>query len=216
MTDLSRSRAILIGTAAYADAAFPRLPAAANSLAGMRAVLTDPSLCGWPDDRVTVESDPSDWRRLVQRMRVLARGTEDVLLLYFVGHGVMLPHGELSLALADTEAGDPDLTGLEYRRVRDLLRDSPAATKIVILDCCYSGRAIEALSPPDAVADTTDVRGVYTLTASDHTAHVVPAAEQAGVPTSFTGRLLALVRDGVPDGPEPSPWATCTSTCGGA
>lgn len=202
MTDFSRSRAILIGTAGYRDAAFPPLPAAANSLAGMRSVLTDPSLCGWPEDRVSVESDPSDWRRLVQRMRGLAREAEDVLLLYLVGHGVMLPHGELSLALADTEADDPDLTGLEYRRVRDLLRDSPAATKIVILDCCYSGRAIEALSPLDAVADTTDVRGVYTLTASDHTAHVVPLAEQDEVPTSFTGHLLKLVREGLPDGPE--------------
>ncbi|WP_051467906.1 caspase, EACC1-associated type [Actinomadura oligospora] len=202
MTDFSRSRAVLVGTAEYADAAFPRLPAAANSLAGMRAVLTDPSLCGWPDDRVTVESDPSDWRGLVRRTRVLARETEDVLLLYFVGHGVMLPRGELSLALTDTEADDPDLTGLEYRRVRDLLRDSPAATKIVILDCCYSGRAIEALTALDAVADSTDVRGVYTLTASDHTAHVVPLAEQEAVPTSFTGQFLALVRDGVRDGPE--------------
>ncbi|RFU38143.1 hypothetical protein DZF91_29250 [Actinomadura logoneensis] len=207
MPDPLRSRAVLVGTAEYRDPAFPRLPAAANSLAGMRAVLTDPALCGWPDGRVTVESDPSDWRALVRRTRAVARETEDVLLLYFVGHGVVLPNGELCLALADTEADDPDLTGLEYRRVRDLLRDSPAAAKIVILDCCYSGRAIEALSaasPGDAadtVADATDVRGVYTLTASDHTAHVVPLAEQAEVPTSFTGRFLGLVREGVRGGP---------------
>lgn len=151
---------------------------------------------------MTVEPDPSDWRPLARRLRALARETEDVLLLYFVGHGVMLPNGELCLAVSDTGLDDPDLTGLEYRRVRDLLRDSPAATKIVILDCCYSGRAIESLSALDEVADTTDVRGVYTLTASDHTAHVVPLAEQAEVATSFTAQLLALIREGVQDGPE--------------
>ncbi|MFC4911962.1 caspase, EACC1-associated type [Actinomadura gamaensis] len=202
MPEPPRSRAVLIGTAKYEDAAFPQLPAAANSLAGMRAVLTDPALCGWPDERVTVESDPSDWRGLARRLRALARETDDVLLLYFVGHGVLLPNGELCLAVSDTDPADPDLTGLEYRRVRDLLRDSPAATKIVMLDCCYSGRAIETLAALDNVADTTDVRGVYTLTASDHTAHVVPLAEQAEVPTSFTGAFLTLIREGVKDGPE--------------
>ena len=91
--DFARSRAVLIGTAAYQDPGFLQLPAAANSLAGVQQILTDPGLCGWPPDQVTVMENPTDVRRVVQTLRQLARGTKDVLLIYFVGHGVMLPTG---------------------------------------------------------------------------------------------------------------------------
>ena len=53
--DYARSRAILIGTTAYRGSGFSALlPAAANSLEGMRNILIDPELCGWPKDRVSI------------------------------------------------------------------------------------------------------------------------------------------------------------------
>jgi actin-like ATPase involved in cell morphogenesis len=203
LPDYSRSRAILIGTGSFQDPGFPPLPAVANSLAGMRQILTHPDLCGWPAGRVTVLEDPTDVRMLVKTLRGLARDTNDVLLVYFVGHGVMLRRGQLCLVLADTEADHADVTGLEYKWVRDALLDSPARLKVVVLDCCYAGRAYEALSATtEAAADSADTQGVYTLTASDQTAHVVPLEEQANRTTSFTGELLDLVRTGIPGGPE--------------
>ena len=200
--DLSRSRAILIGAASYEDPGFLSLPAVSNSLTGMQLVLTDPDLCGWPPGQVTVLENPTDVRRVLVTMRQLARGTRDVLLIYFAGHGVLLPRGRLCLALSDTLLEEPDITGLEYDRVRDALIDSPARVKIVILDCCYSGRAIEALSTASGIADCTDTAGTYTLTASDFAAHVVPSEQQESLPTSFTGELLDLIRGGIPGGPE--------------
>jgi glycine betaine/choline ABC-type transport system substrate-binding protein len=202
LPDYARSRAILIGASAYQDKGFLPLPAAANSLKGLQEILVDQQLCGWPADRVTVLPDPADVRRLVTSLRRWARDTDEVFLLYFVGHGVIAPRGELCLAVADTEFADPDITGIEYERVRSALLDSPARIKVVILDCCYSGRAIQALSHPGDIADITDVRGVYTITASDQAAHVAPHAQQAGACTSFTGELLDLIRTGIPGGPD--------------
>jgi hypothetical protein len=202
LPDYARSRAILIGTGVYQDPGFLPLPAALNSLAGMRQVLTHPGLCGWPEDRVSVLQDPTDMPRLVQTLRRLARATEDVLLVYFVGHGVILPRGQLCLVLTDTNLEHADVTGLDYQRVREALADSPARVKVAVLDCCYSGRAIEALSAATEIADSTDTRGVYTLTASDHSAHVVPLDQQANTTTSFTGEMLELVRAGIPGGSE--------------
>jgi hypothetical protein len=72
---------------------------------------------------------------------------------------------------------------------------------VTILDCCYSGRAIQALSDSDGIADIVHVDGVYTLAASDQVAHVPPLDQQAGVCTSFTGELLDLLRTGLQDGP---------------
>jgi hypothetical protein len=123
-----------------------------------------------------------------------------VLLVYFVGHGVLTPEGQLCLALSDTAAEDPDITGLEYRHVKDALLRSPAQVELVILDCCYSGRAIQALSA--VAADSTDTRGAYTLAASDQAAHVPPPDQQAKTTTSFTRELLSLIRTGIPGGPE--------------
>ncbi|MBT2231159.1 PQQ-binding-like beta-propeller repeat protein [Nonomuraea sp. NEAU-A123] len=202
--DYARSRAILIGVSAYADKAFRPLLAAANSLDGLHQVLMDPALCGWPAEQITLIPNPADVAGLVRTLRRLARDTADVLLVYFVGHGIILQNGHLCLPLTGTDEGDPDVTGLEYERLRQALLDSPARVKVVILDCCYSGRAVQALSA-EGVADSAGIRGAYTLTASDHTAHVPPLGRQANACTSFTGELLNLVRTGLPDGPK---WLT--------
>ena len=138
-------------------------------------------------------------------LRRLARETDDVLLVYFADHGVIVPRGELCLILTDSDAEDPDITGLPYHHVREALLDSRARLKVSVLDCCFSGRAIEALSGGIQIASSTDIRGVYTVTASDQTAHVPPLAEQASATTSFTGELLDLIRTGIPGGPE---WLT--------
>jgi len=200
--DYSQSWAILIGTSQYADPSFPALPAVTNSLRGMRDSLTDPTLCGWPADRVLVWENPADVRRLVRDLRRLTRTTPQVLLVYFAGHGTITPRGQLCMILGDTDADDADITGLEFDRVREAVLDSPADTKIVILDCCYSGRAIQALASSATVADSTDTRGVYTLTASDHTAHVAALDQQTATATSFTGEFLDLIHTGIPGAPE--------------
>jgi glycine betaine/choline ABC-type transport system substrate-binding protein len=202
LPDFDRSRAVLIGSASYRDAAFLPLPAAANSLEGLREILLDAQLCCWPAGRVIARQNPTDSRRLVADLRRWARATEDVLLVYYVGHGTISPEGELCLALSDTEFNDPDITGIEYRHVRSALMDSPARIKVVILDCCYSGRAIQALSGPGDIADITDIRGAYTITASDYAAHVPPLPQQTQACTSFTGELLDLIRHGIPGGPD--------------
>ncbi|MFE6869303.1 caspase family protein [Kitasatospora sp. NPDC057692] len=197
LPDRSDSRAILIGTGTYQNTGFPALPAVANSLKGMAGILTE--LGGWPKERVTVLENPSDVRVLVPELRELITQTEGALFLYYAGHGIVLPNGQLCLALTDTTPGNADVDGLTYQKVRDLLLDSRARVIAVVLDCCYSGRAVTALSGPDD--GSLDIKGVYTLAASTGRAHVVPLKEQARTATSFTQELMGLVRAGVPAGP---------------
>lgn len=199
LPDYPRSRAILIGTSVYQDARFRQLPAARNSLNGVKEVLVDERLCGWPGERVEVLLNQQHRPRLITDLRRWARETTDVLIVYFVGHGIITPQGELCLALTDTALDDPDVTGLEYRFVRSALIDSPARIKVVILDCCYSGRAIQTLSSPE---DFGDIRGAYVIAASDQAAHVPPTARQPLACTSFTGQLLELIRTGIPGAPD--------------
>jgi glycine betaine/choline ABC-type transport system substrate-binding protein len=199
--DYLHSTAIIIGTSVYRDKRLPDRPAAANSLNGLKEILIDEQLCGWPPERVEVLLNRTDSRRLVANLRRSARDTTDVLLVYYVGHGTIGPDGHLCLAVTDTAIDDPDITGIEYRHIRSALLDSPARVKVVILDCCYSGRAIQALASPEDLGHSTVIRGAYVLAASDQAAHSPPPG-QALACTSFTGELLELIRTGIPGGPD--------------
>jgi flagellar motility protein MotE (MotC chaperone) len=199
------SRAILIGASAYEDPGFPPIRAARNSLNAMRTLLADPDLCGWPADAVTVIANPHSAADLAVTLAEQARATRGVLLVYFVGHGTLSQRGELSLAVTGTQFEHPHLTGVLWSQVAEALRESPAPVRIAILDCCFSGRAIEALAggADTAVADFTHIAGVYTLTATtrNETAHVVPPGQQGTAATSFTGELCDLVTSGIPHKP---------------
>jgi truncated hemoglobin YjbI len=202
---LSESRAVLIGVSDYDHPEFPPIRAARNSLQAMRALLADPALCGWPPGQVTVIENPASAADLADQVADLAESTTGVLLLYYVGHGALSPRGELCLTVTSTRPSRPKFGGLAWENVAEILRVCPARARLVILDCCFAGQAIEALSGDGdpGLADIAHVEGVYTLTATtrNRTAHVPPADQQGTACTSFTGELRDLIRSGIPGKP---------------
>src|ERR1700733_11889743 len=140
------SRAVLIGVSAYEYAEFPPVRAARNSTQAMYELLSDPALCGWAPEQITVISNPDSAEKLAVRIADLAESTPGVLLLYYVGHGVLTDVGELCLTVTSTRPTRPKISGLPWGTVADVLRACPARTRLVILDCCFAGQAIEALS----------------------------------------------------------------------
>jgi osmoprotectant transport system substrate-binding protein len=196
--DYSESLSVLIGTSEYQDARFPALPAADNSLEGMWQILTKDELCGWPARQVKKLSNESDNRHLGVKLSKWARNTTGVFLLYYVGHGIPGGQGPC-LTLTDTQSEHTDHTGLDYGHIRRALLESPAKVKIVILDCCFAGRAAYPSLSGEGL-DAAGIQGTYVLAAADHSAHV--PKDQAAACTSFTGELLELIRNGISDGPE--------------
>lgn len=197
-----RSRAVLIGTGSYRDERLPDLPSVANNLRDLRAVLTDQETGGFDDQSCTVIENPADQRTVVRSLAEIAAGTDDVLLVYYAGHGVVgARRHELHLGMTSTELDQPAYSALPFAWVRDELVDSKAATKVLILDCCFSGLAIDDFMTDlgSLVLGQVGVSGTYILTStSATTASLAPAGARH---TAFSGELLALLRDGVPDGP---------------
>jgi len=206
---LSESRAVLIGVSDYDHPEFPPIRAARNSLQAMHALLADPALCGWPPGQVTVIENPASAADLADQVADLAESTTGVLLLYYVGHGALSPRGELCLTVTSTRPSRPKFSGLAWENVAEILRACPARARLVILDCCFAGQAIEALSGDGdpGLADIAHVEGVYTLTATtrNRTAHVPPPDQQDTACTSFTGELRDLMQSGIPGKPS---WLT--------
>jgi hypothetical protein len=116
--DKSRSHAVLIGAAAFDDRNLSPLPAVARNLSTLRDLLTDPDHGSFSRDRCTPFLDPTYSANVPMALTRIVRLVEDVLLVYYAGHGVIGEHdGQLHLALQDTGMQDPDSTSLPFRRL---------------------------------------------------------------------------------------------------
>jgi hypothetical protein len=194
---------VLIGAGTYADERLPDLPAVSKTIAGLEAAFTDPVYGIVPGGHCTVLVDEGDIRLVGRRLRAAAKQAEDLLLVFYAGHGLVGPkRHELYLALPDSEWAEPDFNSLEYDKLRSAVLDSPASTKVIILDCCFSGRVVtDTMSDPVAeVVGQIDVDGTFVLASAqrDQVALIVPGEEH----TAFTGRFLRLLRHGIVGGPE--------------
>ncbi|MCC3764454.1 caspase family protein [Glycomyces sp. TRM65418] len=199
------SRAVLVGVSAYEYPELPPVRAARNSLDAMLEILTSPVVGRWSREDVTVIRNPDSVSELSVELTELAEAAAGVFLLYYVGHGLLSERGDLCLTLTSTRPNRPKITGLPWQTITDIFGASPAQTRIAVLDCCFAGQAIEALTSEgtSGLADITHVQGVYTLTATtaNRTAHVPPPDQQDNACTSFTGELRDLVRAGISHAP---------------
>ena len=199
LPDPGRSHAILIGTSTYRH--LEDLPAVRNNLTGFRDVLIDPALGGLPADRCTVLEEPPSARAVYRALQRHATATEDTLLVYFAGHGRTGARNELYLCLPDTDPDELWFTALGYEQLREAVSDSRATKKVVILDCCFSGRALaDQAGDEESIIGQVGIEGTYILTAT--AANAVALAPPGERYTAFTGTLLHLLRAGIPDGPE--------------
>ncbi|WP_097965556.1 caspase family protein [Streptomyces sp. or20] len=202
LSDPDRSEAVLIGVHDYTS--LEDLPAVAQNLEGLRAALTDPEVWGLPDTACTVISQPRGVGEVLDTVRDKARRAQDTLLVYYAGHGLTDPHtDELYLALPDSDR-EREYTSLRYEYLRRAILDQQATVQstVVILDCCYSGRALLGkMSASTHIADQAVVEGTCLLTASSETRPALsPPGERY---TAFTGELITALTEGVPDRPDP-------------
>ena len=199
LPDPGRSRAVLIGASTYRH--LEDLPAVRNNLSGFRDVLVDPALGGLPADNCAVVAEPVRPVDVHRTLRDYAAAAEDTLVVYFAGHGRTGRRNELFLCLPDT---DPDLllySAWPYEELRGVVADSSATKKVVILDCCFSGRALaDQAGDEETILGQVDIEGTYLLTAT--AANAVALAPRGERYTAFTGALLGLLTTGIPGGPE--------------
>ncbi|WP_460351309.1 caspase, EACC1-associated type [Actinoallomurus acanthiterrae] len=190
------SRAVLVGTAGYER--LEQLPGVARNLDRLRALLADPELWGLGEDNCAVILDAG--REVIAgALDAAAQAAQDLFLVYYAGHGLCAEHdGALFLATPGTSQ-DHLWTALEFEQVRLAFRRTRAARKVLILDCCFSGRAIGAdMGVSGAqVADRALIEGTYVLTSTASTRTAL--APQGAEFTAFTGELIAVLGEGIPD-----------------
>ncbi|MEH0635115.1 caspase family protein [Streptomyces bottropensis] len=205
LPDPRGSRAVLIGTSRY-DSDLPDLLAVRNNLEVLQELLTSDAFGGFPRERCEVIQDAPDPRAVCAKIREAAMTATDTLLVYFSGHGVLNEQLKLHLALTGTDDSDVRWTSIPFEAIREILEASPCPNKILILDCCNSGRVLDTLMGNDpAPAEALSIRGTYILTSSANAPSYAPVGARY---TAFTGEFLHLLRDGIPNGPDLLPLST--------
>lgn len=187
--------ALLIGVSEYESGLNP-LPAAVKDLDAMQEVLLNPDIGGFAATDVTLLKNP-DRQVMEEAIYTLFAGRQrdDLLLLFFSGHGIKDDNGILYLATRGTrKAPQGDLiipTAVSATFVHDRMDCSRSKRQIVILDSCFSGAFAEGMSAKDDGA--VDIRnqlggeGRAVLTSSSSTQY---SFEQEGEELSLYSRFL--------------------------
>jgi predicted transcriptional regulator len=193
------SRAVLVGVSEYST--LEELPAVPNNVATLRRLLTDPDLWGLPDEHCRTLVNPTSVEQVLDTLHTAATAATDALLFYFAGHGLLDDRLDLHLALPGSDS-DRLYRAVRYDDVRrEIVGAKRVFGKVVILDCCYSGRALlGGMSGAVELADHARVDGSYVMTASAETKlALAPPGEEY---TAFTGALVDKLAHGLENGPD--------------
>jgi hypothetical protein len=108
LPDPQRSRAVLIGTSGYEDGKLPDLPSVSRNIRDLASSLTDPLHGVVPGNNCIAIENEGDIRNIGRRLRAAAEQAEDLLLVYYSGHGLIggRKH-DLYLALRSSEWANP-------------------------------------------------------------------------------------------------------------
>ncbi len=197
--------ALLIAGWEYDDSYFRPLEAPAQDVEALSCVLRDPAMGAFCDVKI-LRNEPRDKVILAIEDFLDNRNREDLLLLYFSGHGIKDEDGRLYYATRNTLHKRLVASAVTAYQVNDLIGKSRSRSKILILDCCYSGafaRASLAKGDPavGVMEEFKQGQGLVTLTASDAFQYSFESEETiTGDPSSvFTRALVEGIATGEAD-----------------
>lgn len=193
LLDAGGSRAVLIGAGTFHDPELPDIPAVRRNLEDLREVLTHPVHGLLTADHCQILADPADQAAVGVALTAAVREAEDLLLVYYCGHGVLDDTGVLHFALTGTDAEHVGFSAIHVDLVKRMVGSARAKARVLLLDCCFSGQAVTVMSNRRSLAlGQLDLTGTYTLTSTPATA--LSHAPLGARNTAFTGALLNALR----------------------
>jgi DNA segregation ATPase FtsK/SpoIIIE-like protein len=202
---MARKRALVIGNSQYQDPRFNQLVMPGQDAAQLADVLRLPDICGFDEVNALIDNSEGTLRRRISRFFSKSQ-RDELLLLYFSGHGVLDEQGLLYFAAKDTELEALRATSIPAHFVRQEMDLSFSRRIVLILDCCYSGaftRTKSSLGQSVGTAVAFDVKGYghVVLTATDATQYAWEEEQVAGKATAsvFTHYLVQGLRTGSAD-----------------
>ncbi|MBW4596643.1 MAG: ABC transporter substrate-binding protein [Brasilonema angustatum HA4187-MV1] len=195
--------ALLIGVSEYEQGLTP-LPAAAKDVEAMQQVLQNPEIGGFDEVKPLLNLERHKMEEAIETL-FSSRQKDDLVLLFFSGHGIKDESGRLYFATHNTRKTDKGelvrATAVPASFVHEIMRKSRSKHQVVILDCCFSGAFAEGLSAKDDgfvdVKNQLGGEGRAVLTSSTSTQY---SFEQQGADIStYTRYIVEGLGTGVAD-----------------
>ncbi|MEH1958516.1 MAG: caspase family protein [Nostoc sp.] len=196
--------ALLIGVSEYEQGLNP-LPGAVKDVEAMRRVLVNPEMGGFAEAEVLKNPLRQEMEDKIYDLYTSNRNQDDVLLLYFSGHGITDSGGEFYLSTRQTRKDQQGklvpTTAVAAREVHRWMNASKSKRLVVILDCCFGAAFTKGLTAKDSGSVNLEQHlggeGRAILTASTSTQY---AFEQEGLELSiYTQYLVEGIEKGAAD-----------------
>ena len=169
---MSGKFALIMGNAQYTDPGLAQLSAPGQDARDFGAVLKDPNLCGFDDVKVVLDQLSYSAIEAIDDF-FDERRPDDLLVLYFSGHGVRDEFGSLYLAFKNTIRSRLRSSAVKAEYIREAMDQSRSKRQVLILDCCNSGAFPQGtkaeLGGTMGMVTAFQGYGRYVLTASDAT-----------------------------------------------
>ncbi len=139
--------ALLIGVSEYSEGLRP-ISSAILDVEAMRRVLEHPDMGAFDQVTVLPNPDKGSMEKAVEDL-FANRQRDDLVLLYFSGHGLKDQKARFFLSTRDTgrdQKGNFSLaTALAATKLQEYITDSHSQRQIIILDCCFSGALVQGM-----------------------------------------------------------------------
>jgi branched-chain amino acid transport system substrate-binding protein len=191
--------ALLIGVSEYEQDLKP-LPAAPKDVEAMQWVLQNKEIGSFDEVKPLLNPDPEAMRVEIETM-FKGRKKDDLVLLFFSGHGIKDDSGKLYFATRTTRQSMFKSTAVPASFVHEIMDDCRSRRQVFILDCCFSGAFAKGLSAKDdgsvEIMQQLGGEGRVVLTSSTSTQY---SFEQQGADLSiYTRHLVEGIKTGAAD-----------------
>ncbi|MCB0193520.1 MAG: SUMF1/EgtB/PvdO family nonheme iron enzyme [Anaerolineae bacterium] len=138
---MSKKYALVIGNNQYDDPNWHDLKTPERDAEAMAAVLTDPKIGGFDQVIPLLNASVPEMRiAIAELFDARAHKPDDLLLLYFSGHGTLDSRDKLFFVGKETRHGSLiRATGLEAGYITGCMDSARSRRQVIILDSCYSG-----------------------------------------------------------------------------
>lgn len=198
--------ALLIGVSEYGEG-LSGLPGTQEDIKAMQRVLQSPQIGGFDAVEILANPDRTQMESAIEILFTENRDREDLILLYFSGHGVRDDNGTLYFATCITTKNEQGRirtsTAVPASALQSYMNRSRSKRQVLILDCCFSGAFANDMKAKQA-DDAIDIKmqlggeGRAVLTSSTAT-QVSYEKEGSGIYTRYLVQGLetgAADRDG--------------------
>lgn len=193
--------ALIVASSAYSDATLTQLEAPANDARSLAAVLATPAIGDFDVTILADEPAPAVMQGIEDFFD--GRRREDLVLLYFSGHGILDESARLYFATTDTRVDRPRSTAVSADFVNELMGECRSRRQVLVLDCCNSGAFARGLKAGTTVGtgERFEGRGRVVITASDALQYAFEGGhiEGEGVGSVFTRALVDGLESGAAD-----------------